>query len=189
MSVLGDSLVPSSFRLCSKARTSHPACRASASGLGLDLSTAVLQVLTRSKHTVRCLHLQHAIGLPHIAYVFGYLSGVGGQPWRSWCFSCPHRTVGCTQLWYPTFDFSLLASCATHSTHLCLFTLEKENQLRNTKLFSLAWSINQTKQREMKWKWSVTSGEKPSFDLSWYCWLQLKGKTFHNSFITLWHVK
>lgn len=181
MSVLGDCLVPSSFRLCSKAPSSHPACRARASGLAL--------LCSKCWPGVRSLYLQHAIGLPHIAYVFGYLWGVGGQPWRCWCFSCPHRTLGCTQLWYPSFDFSLLASCATHSTHLCLFTLEKENQLRKTKLFSLAWSINQTKQREMKWKWSVTSGEKPSFDLSWYCWLQLKGKTFHNSFITLWYVK
>lgn len=46
-----------------------------------------------------------------------------------------------------------------------------------TRLFSLACSINQSKQGEKKWKWSVTSGEKLSFDLSWYCWLQLKGKT------------
>lgn len=81
--------------------------------------------------------------------------------------------------------FYLLASCATRYTHLCL-CLRKKKSAQKTKtktneqppkLFPLAWSINQIKQGEMKWKWSVTSGKKPSFDLSWYCWLQLQGKT------------
>lgn len=52
------------------------------------------------------------------------------------------------------------------STHLCCLRLRKKISSEKTRLFSLAWSINQAKQGEMKWKWSVTSGEKPSFDLS-----------------------
>lgn len=60
MSVLGDCIVPSSFVLCWKAPPSCPACRA-ASGLGLGLSTAVLQILTRREHTICCLYLKHAI--------------------------------------------------------------------------------------------------------------------------------
>ena len=55
-----------------------------------------------------------------------------------------------TGLW--GVDFSLLASCATQSTHLCLFTLEKANQLRKNKalFLSLEHQSNQARGNEVE---------------------------------------
>lgn len=158
-------------------------CLQSSTGLGLGLSTAVLQILTRREHTICCLCLQHAI-----------YRAVTRSP-SLWTLIQPPVWVASlgvvdaflipTGLWGVLSSDILnlnLACClpVLPSLHIsaCLHLRKKICSEKKPRLFSLAWSINQTKQGEMKWKWSVTSGEKPSFDLSWYCWLQRRGKHF-----------
>lgn len=148
MSVLGDCLVPSSFRLCSKAPSSHPACRARASGLALDLSTAVLQVLTRS--TLLILATCYRVATHSL---------------RLWVFMrCGWPTLEMLVLFLSPQDFGVYSAvisfiwfqlvgflCYPFYTSLLVYTWERKPAQKNKALFlSLEHQSNQAKGNEVE---------------------------------------
>lgn len=168
-------------------------CLQGSTGLGLGLSTAVVQILTKREHTICYLYLQHAI------------YGVATHSPSLWTlFTAPVwvaslRDVDAfltpTGLWGVLGSDILnlnLACCLPAYTSLPVYTWERKSaQKRNKALFfSLEHQSKQARGNEVEMECNIWGkGFSWSFLILLVTAKAAKGETLHNSFITLWCVK